>query len=63
MQKITCRWCQKEFQRTVSTVTKNGETVRNVVVCPYCCRILPSSIKEILDPITGRHIHKEWPKA
>ena len=57
---LICGWCKKNFEITIS---KGKGDDRNVVVCPHCFRILPSSKKELVENSHGvgrLHIHEEY---
>ena len=55
---VICGWCRNDIQIEV-IAGKSGD--RNIVVCPACGRILPSSKKVFTkNPIGRKHIHDEW---
>lgn len=58
MTKIICGWCGEEFKENI---LKNKDGERNVLICPNCNRLLPSSKKESTKNLVGRkHIHVEY---
>ena len=55
---LICGWCDETFYATINK-SKSGE--REILSCPHCARILPSSKKESTGNLSGRkHIHTEW---
>lgn len=61
MVKIKCSWCGMESNYEASFKTRDGEIKRNVLVCKFCFRPIPSSIKVLTGNVVGAsHFHKEY---
>ena len=60
MTNIICGWCRKEFE--TKTIIKNPRTdCRDLLSCPHCFHLLPSSKKEPVENSYGvgrLHIHE-----
>lgn len=58
MTKLICGWCNKGFEAIIS-IDKHND--RNLLNCPHCGRLLPSSKRESTGELSGRkHFHREW---
>lgn len=58
MTKLICGWCREGFEMRLY---KDKHDERNLIVCPNCGRLLPSSRKEPTGNLVGRkHLHVEW---
>jgi hypothetical protein len=57
MPNVICGWCKQKFFVDIY-VDKRGD--RNLVKCPHCARLLPSSRRVTIGICGKKHYHDEY---